>query len=476
MAARQLSGDPSNNVGGAANEYQAEADLGRPRIRNDVHYPLNGLELDFSRYAHRPLGKRDIMVNRIMEDYMRPRRVKGKTYLGTRSKGSPFSYAKAQDRELGRDLQTASRLLATKWGVEELSNLEMEFLGCNWNTPPPTPVTQWYHCQNLQSDEFHSFPALDEIIYGLVQRHFLETDPALLAFLKFMEHLDKNLDKRDSDSSSGWKRDMIERLKSYEPNLEAQHRLHLYSGGHHYSIHGQSVSLFYVEPCLIVLRRENFFYHLRQSLHRIIGLLKAGCPRRDNDISLNDVDYIWRGFVQASINAIYPRRIEPYPATQEPHRSQAQQFSTRAAAMAPLPGGCYCGAIRYTITLDDPHSQARTSICHCGNCKKFTGGENGITTKIPKSAFEIKQGRDQVRVHEADNGSGTLLHREFCGTCGSPLLEYGANAGDNIYVFYGTMEDHARAQVQPKGEFFGKLRDPWMPEIQGLFQKREIKE
>ncbi|RYP93294.1 hypothetical protein DL770_000583 [Monosporascus sp. CRB-9-2] len=144
--------------------------------------------------------------------------------------------------------------------------------------------------------------------------------------------------------------------------------------------------------------------------------------------------------------------------------------------MAPLPGGCYCGAIRYTITLDDPHSQARTSICHCGNCKKFTGGEHGITTKIPKSAFEIKQGRDQIRVHEADNGSGTLLHREFCGTCGGPLLEYGANAGDNIYVFYGTMEDHARAQVQPKGEFFGKLRDPWMPEIQGLFQKREIKE
>ncbi|RYP11818.1 hypothetical protein DL765_007584 [Monosporascus sp. GIB2] len=134
--------------------------------------------------------------------------------------------------------------------------------------------------------------------------------------------------------------------------------------------------------------------------------------------------------------------------------------------MTPLPGGCYCGAVRYTITLDDPHSQARTSICHCGNCKKFTGGEHGITTKIPKSAFEIKQGRDQVRVHEADNGSGTLLHREFCGTCGGPLLEYGANAGDNIYVFYGTMEDHARAQVQPKGEFFGKLRDPWMPEIQ----------
>ncbi|KAK7750518.1 hypothetical protein SLS62_007597 [Diatrype stigma] len=149
--------------------------------------------------------------------------------------------------------------------------------------------------------------------------------------------------------------------------------------------------------------------------------------------------------------------------------------------MAPLPvllpGGCYCGAVRYTIALDDPATQARTSICHCGNCKKFTGCEHGITTKIPRSAFALTAGgRDHLRVHEADNGSGTLLHREFCGTCGGPLLEYGANAGDNIYVFYGTLEDHARGQVQPKGEFFCKLRDPWMPEISGLFQKKEVKE
>lgn len=41
------------------------------------------------------------------------------------------------------------------------------------------------------------------------------------------------------------------------------------------------------------------------------------------------------------------------------------------------------------------------------------------------------------------------------------------NAGDNIYIFYGTMEDHARGQVEPKGEFFCKLRDPWMPSVEG---------
>ncbi|KAI1182168.1 Mss4-like protein [Nemania serpens] len=145
--------------------------------------------------------------------------------------------------------------------------------------------------------------------------------------------------------------------------------------------------------------------------------------------------------------------------------------------MPPLPGGCYCAKIRYQITLDDPASQARTSLCHCGNCKRFTGGGFGVTTRVPRSSFSIERGgEDYVRVHEADNGSGVTLRREFCGVCGSGILEFGANAGDNIYIFYGTLDDEARCQVEPKGEFFCKMRDPWMPEVEGLFHKNEIKE
>ncbi|KAE9396299.1 hypothetical protein BT96DRAFT_966510 [Gymnopus androsaceus JB14] len=144
-----------------------------------------------------------------------------------------------------------------------------------------------------------------------------------------------------------------------------------------------------------------------------------------------------------------------------------------------LPGTCYCGTIHYTITLDNPSTEARTSICHCHNCKKFTGGNYGITTKIPRSAFQVTQGQDKIKVHETHegNGSGPMkLRREFCGECGSGILEFGANAGDFIYVFYGTLDDHARGMVEPKGEFFTKFRDPWMPEVEGLFQKHEMKQ
>lgn len=59
--------------------------------------------------------------------------------------------------------------------------------------------------------------------------------------------------------------------------------------------------------------------------------------------------------------------------------------------------------------------------------QKFTGGPFGITTKIPKSSWSVKSGQEFVKVHEADNGAGTLLHREFCSECGSGLLEYGVS-------------------------------------------------
>jgi len=115
---------------------------------------------------------------------------------------------------------------------------------------------------------------------------------------------------------------------------------------------------------------------------------------------------------------------------------------------------------------------ARTSICHCNNCKKFFGTPFGVTTKIPKSAFGYRNSSSKPVVHEADNGTGTILHREFCGRCGSGILEYGANAGDFVYIMYGSLD--RPGQLPPKGEFFCKLREGWMPEIPGVFHKSEI--
>lgn len=136
-------------------------------------------------------------------------------------------------------------------------------------------------------------------------------------------------------------------------------------------------------------------------------------------------------------------------------------------------GGCYCGKIKYTINASP--DDLRTSLCHCLNCKKFFGTPFGLTTKVPLPAFAYTQDSIKPTIHEADNGSGVQLHREFCGTCGSGILEVGQGAMDKFrYVMTGTLDD--MSALPPKGEFWCRRREKWMPEIKDIFHKQEVQE
>ncbi|KAL1388133.1 Mss4-like protein [Phyllosticta capitalensis] len=89
-----------------------------------------------------------------------------------------------------------------------------------------------------------------------------------------------------------------------------------------------------------------------------------------------------------------------------------------------LTGSCFCRAIVYEINLKSP-DDATTSLCHCGNCKKAYGTNYGLTTEVPRDAFTYTQGKPKE--HAADNGSGIVVTREFCDTCGSLIIEYGVS-------------------------------------------------
>lgn len=99
----------------------------------------------------------------------------------------------------------------------------------------------------------------------------------------------------------------------------------------------------------------------------------------------------------------------------------------------------------------------------------------GLTTKIPVKAFSYTSDSAKPTIHEADNGSGSLLHREFCSKCGSGILEYGAAAANDFrYIMTGTLQDPGA--LPPKGEFFCAYREKWMPEVPGIFHKEHLKD
>jgi hypothetical protein len=106
-------------------------------------------------------------------------------------------------------------------------------------------------------------------------------------------------------------------------------------------------------------------------------------------------------------------------------------LSSLTRKMATLTGSCYCKNIKYEVSLNSP-DDARTSLCHCRNCKKAFGTNYGLTAKIPKDALNITQGK--TKEHSADNGSGMVINREFCDNCGSFILEYGVSFSLSVAV------------------------------------------
>ncbi|EIT75047.1 Mss4-like protein [Aspergillus flavus] len=104
-------------------------------------------------------------------------------------------------------------------------------------------------------------------------------------------------------------------------------------------------------------------------------------------------------------------------------------FQSPPRAMPTYPGSCYCRDIEYELSLASP-DDARTSLCHCKSCKKAFGTNYGLTAKIPKDALRLIKGAPKE--HVADNGSGSLIHREFCSNCGSFICEYGVGIYDTI--------------------------------------------
>ncbi|KAI0014253.1 hypothetical protein F4779DRAFT_558871 [Xylariaceae sp. FL0662B] len=209
-----------------------------------LYYPLNGVDLDFSRYEHRTLGGRDVMVNRIMEDYMFPRRVKPGVYLIPVGEDTLFGTIKAQSRELGLDIQVMPRLLETGWTMTRQKAVMFVGAGITLYQAINARYMNWFG-----SDEYiYRWPAIETMILGLVQRHFLEADPLMRIWLK---NFRRNSPNMKPNAAPGWRRDMIEHMKMLQKTSRVQHENFLFSGGHWLPINGPSNLQFSVDPCFV---------------------------------------------------------------------------------------------------------------------------------------------------------------------------------------------------------------------------------
>lgn len=98
-------------------------------------------------------------------------------------------------------------------------------------------------------------------------------------------------------------------------------------------------------------------------------------------------------------------------------------------------GGCLCGAVRYTVAWPP----LATAVCHCKNCQKQAGSALSVVAVVARADLAVT---GQLTVYRDKGTSGQDVLRQFCGTCGSPVLTDtpAAQEQDIIFIKAGTLD------------------------------------
>ncbi|HET7198953.1 MAG TPA: GFA family protein [Burkholderiales bacterium] len=116
-------------------------------------------------------------------------------------------------------------------------------------------------------------------------------------------------------------------------------------------------------------------------------------------------------------------------------------------------GSCLCGAVRFII--DAPVNELRA--CHCRNCQKASGAGGSVNAVVPRASFRITQGSPKRYSARAD--SGRLLHRHFCGECGSPIYSQRETTPETVVVRAGLFDDAGEMKIA--AHIWTRSARPW---------------
>ena len=108
-------------------------------------------------------------------------------------------------------------------------------------------------------------------------------------------------------------------------------------------------------------------------------------------------------------------------------------------------GVCMCGAIRFTV-WGDP---LRTGLCHCSDCRRFSGSAFTFFGVWPRQAFNC------TGEFKTFNG------RSFCGNCGSRVFSL---RDDEAEIMLGSLEE-APTDLVPDYELWTPRREPWLLQV-----------
>ncbi|KAJ7576139.1 DUF636 domain-containing protein [Mycena floridula] len=126
-------------------------------------------------------------------------------------------------------------------------------------------------------------------------------------------------------------------------------------------------------------------------------------------------------------------------------------------------GSCLCRRIQFKLTAEPFHFL----VCHCPNCKKFSGSSFMANVMFKESNVEITAGQNALKRYEdSDTQTGRTITRSFCSNCGSSLFINPSKAiagNDYTIVMSGCIE--GAEEWVPKKEGFVENKCSWIKEL-----------
>ena len=123
-------------------------------------------------------------------------------------------------------------------------------------------------------------------------------------------------------------------------------------------------------------------------------------------------------------------------------------------SFAPLEGGCFCRAVRYTLTA----AALSVQHCHCETCRKLSASLSHPGAVCPREAITIhgQESLKQIRTSPS-------FERHFCSGCGCHLFGYEESEPRLMYFLPATLDGgaHPGHPADKESHIYVRSKAPW---------------
>lgn len=125
-----------------------------------------------------------------------------------------------------------------------------------------------------------------------------------------------------------------------------------------------------------------------------------------------------------------------------------------------IEGGCRCGAVRYTLALDDP---PRTYACHCTDCQTWSGSAFSQQVVVTEDALHAS---GPITIYALTSPSGRISRQRMCEICHTRIFNTNSARPGIAVVRAGTLDRSNELIVT--AHIWTRSKQPWLELAEGV--------